>query len=60
MKTLALLVSSALMFMNVESNWMLIPGELKQIDSDGTMTCGVNSGNNLFCRKDLFSDWVLQ
>jgi hypothetical protein len=43
-----------------KSNWMLIPGGLKQIDSDGTMTCGVNSGNNLFCRKDLFSDWVLQ
>jgi hypothetical protein len=60
MKTLALLVSSALMFMNVESNWIQLPGALKQLDSDGTMTCGVDSANDFYCRKDTFSDWVLQ
>ena len=60
MKTLAVLVSSALMFMNVESNWINLPGLLKQLDSDGTMICGVDSQNGLWCRKNLFSDWVLQ
>jgi hypothetical protein len=60
MKTLALLVSSALMFMNVESNWIQLPGALKQLDSDGTMICGANSANDFWCRKDTFSDWVLQ
>ena len=60
MKTLALLVLSALIFMNVESKWIQLPGALKQLDSDGTMICGANSINYFWCRKNTFSDWVLQ
>jgi hypothetical protein len=50
MKTLALLVSSALMFMNVESNWVQQYGALKQLDVDGSRVCGVNSANDFFCK----------
>ncbi len=40
--------------------WIQLPGALKQLDSDGTMICGANSANDFWCRKDTFSDWVLQ
>ncbi len=45
---------------NYKSNWIQLPGALKQLDSDGTMICGANSANDFYCRKDLFSVWVLQ
>ncbi len=60
MKTLALLVSSALMFMNVESKWIQLPGALKQLDVDGTRICGANSANDFWCRENLDVDWQLQ
>ena len=30
--------------------WIQLPGALKQLDSDGTMICGADSGNDFWCR----------
>jgi hypothetical protein len=60
MKTLGLLVSSALMFMNVESNWVQQYGALKQLDVDGSRVCGVNSSSDFWCKENLNVDWQLQ
>jgi hypothetical protein len=59
MKTLALLVSSALMFMNVESHWIQLDGKLKQLDVDGSRICGVSCSNDLFCKPIINANWEL-
>jgi len=35
---------------NQATNWIQIPGSLKQISSDGINVCGINSNNGIFCK----------
>ena len=43
-----------------KSNWIQLPGALKQLDVDGTRICGANSANDFWCKEHINADWQLQ
>ena len=59
MKVLIFIVFSAILLNCVSSGWVQLDRQLKQLDVDGTMICGTDVNNGLWCRANNTVPWVL-